>query len=72
MQGAGQGSRAQNSGGRAGEIKLSSECKGKPQEGIFDLFICMLTYYRKFQTFIKLKKNTITNPHILITLLQQL
>ena len=43
--------------GRARVCDLSSECKGKPPEGTFDLLICMLTcHYRKFQTFTKQEK----------------
>ena len=42
--------------GHARVCDLSSEYKGKPSEGTFDLLVCMLTCHRKFQTFTKQEK----------------
>lgn len=60
---------SQSSGGHS-KAELTSQYKQKTLEGIWGLLVCKLTYYRKFQTFTKLEKNSITHAHILTTLLQ--
>ena len=51
--------------GHARVCDLSSEYKGKPSEGTFDLLVCMLTC-QKISNIYKTRENSMKNPHCLI------